>query len=156
MANAEQLLSQSHVAFRYVIEIDKKRQAAFTECNLPTVEWEIEEVKEGGVNTYIHQLPGRRKSSRLTLKHGLGKSVLFEWYLGTLNERFERKDITITLCDVAGKGVVTWIVNGAYPIKWVGPQLKADSNTIAIQTLEFACGEVLVELNDGNQVIGSL
>ncbi len=155
MANAEKLITQSHVAFRYVVSIEKKKLAAFTECTLPTIEWEIEEVKEGGVNNYVHQLPGRRKASRLTLKHGLGKSTLFEWYLGTLNEKFEKKNITVTLCDAKGRGVVTWIINQAYPIKWTGPQLKADSNSVAIQTLEFACTEVMVELDSGIQIVGT-
>lgn len=145
MANNEQLLSQFHVAFRYIIEIDGKRLAAFTECTLPTIEWEMEEVKEGGLNTYVHQLPGRRKASRLTLKQGVGKNVLFDWYLKTLNETFEPRDITVSLLDVTGADVATWIVGRAYPIKWTGPQLKSDSNVVAIQTLEFACAEVLID-----------
>lgn len=145
MANNEQLISQFHIAYRYVIEINGKRLAAFTECTLPTIEWEMEEVKEGGLNTYVHQLPGRRKASRLTLKQGVGKSVLLDWYLKTLNEIFEPRDITITLLDITGVDVATWIVGRAYPIKWTGPQLKSDSNAVAIQTLEFACAEILID-----------
>lgn len=145
MANAEVLVSQSHVAFRYIVEINGERLAAFTECTLPTIEWELEEIKEGGLNTYVHQLPARRKSARLTLKHGIGKSVLLDWYLNTLDEKFERRDITITLLDVTNADVATWIVRQAYPTKWTGPQLKSDSNAVAIQTLEFACGEVSID-----------
>lgn len=150
MADSDQitqkLLAQSHVAFRYVVEIDNTKMAAFTECTLPTIEWEIEEVKEGGLNTFVHQLPGRRKASRLTLKHGVGKGLLLDWYIKALSEEFSAKNITITLLNFAGKDVASWVINNAYPIKWTGPQLKSDSNAIAIQSLEFACGEVTFKL----------
>lgn len=156
MQNNEQLYSQSHVAFRYVVEIDGDKLAAFTECELPQIEWELEEVKEGGLNSYVHQLPGRRKSARLTLKHGVGKGLLFEWYLDTLNENFKTKNITITLLDVTGERVATWDCRNAYPYKWGGPQLKADSNSVAIQTLGFVCADVFVDLDGkGTQQEGS-
>jgi len=142
----QQLLAQSHVAFRYIVEIDNTRMAAFTECTLPTIEWEIEEVKEGGQNNFIHQLPGRRKASRLTLKHGVGKGLLLDWYIKALNGQFPAKNITITLLDFARKEVASWAIENAYPIKWTGPQLKSDSNAVAIQSLEFACGTVTFEL----------
>lgn len=139
---AKQLLAQTHVAFRYLVDIGDVRMGAFTECTLPTIEWEVEEVKEGGLNTYVHQLPGQRKASRITLKHGIAKGLLIDWYVETLSEKFTPKNITITLLDGASQPVASWIMNNAYPIKWVGPQLKSDANTIAIQSLEFACGQV--------------
>ncbi len=142
-----QLLAQTHVAFRYIVEIGNTRMAAFTECTLPTIEWETEEVKEGGLNTYVHLLPGQRKAARVTLKHGIAKGVLADWYIATLGEKFIPKKITITLLDVAGNHVAAWIMNDAYPVRWTAPQLKSDSNAIAIQSIEFACGLVEFEVN---------
>jgi phage tail-like protein len=124
------------------VEIDGERMAAFTECVLPTIEWEIEEVREGGRNTFVHQLPGRRKSARLTLKHGVAKGILFDWYIETLSEKFKPKNITVRLLDITGKPVAAWIINDAVPIKWGNPQLRSDSNAIALVSLEFACGQV--------------
>lgn len=138
----QDLVAQSHVAFRYLVEIDGTRMAAFTECTLPSIEWEIEEVKEGGLNTYVHQLPGRRKGARLTLKHGIAKGVLLDWYLKTLSEQFETKRITITLLNSTNDSVASWVMNDAFPSKWTGPQLKSDANTIAIQSIEFVGGQV--------------
>ena len=66
--------------FRFVVDVAGDRQAVFTECTLPVIEWEVEEVKEGGVNTYVQQLPGRRKPARISLKNGVGKSELLKWY----------------------------------------------------------------------------
>ncbi len=145
MAGDDQLSAQAFAAFRFVVDVDGERQAAFTECMLPTIEWEVEEIKEGGLNTFIHQLPGRRKSARISLKNGVGKSALLEWYLNSMSEKITRKPITITLLDPQQESVLVWDIQDAYPIKWAGPALKADTNAIAIQTLDLACGEITVE-----------
>lgn len=142
----QQLVAQTHVAFRYLVEIDNTRMGAFTECTLPTIEWELEEVKEGGLNTHVHQLPGRRKAARLTLKHGIVKGQLTDWYIQTLTEKFIPKKITVTLLDGATQPVASWIMHDAIPVKWVGPQLRSDANTIAIQTLDFVGGQVDFEV----------
>ena len=131
-------------AFRFVVDVDGEAQAAFTDCTLPAIEWEIEEIKEGGLNTFTHQLPGRRKGAKVTLKNGVGSSSLIDWYIETMSESFQRKPLTITLLNAQLETVMTWHVTDAYPVKWTGPQLKSSENSIAIQTLEFACGEVSV------------
>jgi phage tail-like protein len=135
----------SFPAFRFLVHIGQQAVAAFTECTLPSVEWEVEEIKEGGLNTYIHQLPGHRKSGRISLKNGVAKSNLVDWYIKTMQEDFERRSITVTLLDPNKEAVLVWHISEAYPVKWGGPQLSSESNTIAIQTLEFAFGEITVE-----------
>ncbi|MCA9922399.1 MAG: phage tail protein [Anaerolineales bacterium] len=140
----EQLRKTSNAAFRFILDVDGSPQAAFTECTLPVIEWEIEEVKEGGVNTFMHQLPGRRKGSRVSLKNGVGSSELVSWYLEAMKGTFSRKTVTITLLDMKLKTIMSWHVDKALPIKWTGPQLKTSDNSVAIQTLEFAGGEVTV------------
>jgi phage tail-like protein len=131
-------------AFRFVVAIDDENQAAFTECTLPSLEWEVEEVKEGGLNQYTHSLPGRRKSARISLKNGVGKSTILDWYIQSLTKPVKRKRITITLKDIKYNPVLVWSIENAYPIKWTGPQLKSDDNTIAIQTLELVCGHITI------------
>ena len=140
----EQIRKSANAAFRFVIDIDGSAQAAFTECTLPVIEWEVEEVKEGGLNTFTHQLPGRRKGAKITLKNGVGSEALFSWYVETMGEKFARKSITVALMDVKRAKVMSWHLSAAYPVKWTGPQLKTSDNTVAIQTLELACGEITV------------
>ncbi len=134
-------LKQTFPSFRFVVEIDGKAQAAFTECSLPSAEREIEEVKEGGLNSFVHQLPGMAKAVKVTLKNGIGKTELMDWYLKTLSGEFARKTVTISLKNSMKDAVMVWRLDEALPIKWAGPQLKSDENSIAIQTLEFICGE---------------
>ena len=38
----------------------------------------------------------------------------------------------------------TWNISNAFPIKWTGPQLKTSENSIAIQSLELAGGEITI------------
>jgi phage tail-like protein len=146
-ATEKTMLAQAHPAFRFVVKVDGETNGVFTECTLPTLEWEVEEVKEGGQNSYVHQLPGRRKATRVTLKNGLGKDDLKRWYLMGLTHGVSkeyRKTVSITLLDSMHKTVMVWNIANAYPVKWTGPQLKTDSNTIAIQSLELICGEITV------------
>lgn len=141
---SDPILQQSYPSFRYVVDVDGKRLGAFTECTLPVIEWDVEEVKEGGLNTFIHQLPGRRKSARITLKNGVGKGDMLDWILETMSGTWKRKAVTVTLMDSKGADVMVWSLQKAYPIKWTGPALKSDTSAIAIQTLDLACGEVTV------------
>lgn len=132
-------------AFRFIVQIDRIPIGAFTECTLPTLEWDVEEVKEGGLNTYIHQLPGRRKSAKITLKNGVGLTPYFlMWYSQNLHEKFDRRTVTITLLSSVLQPILVLELEDAFPIKWTGPQLKSDENTVAIQTLELSCGEITV------------
>ncbi len=132
-------------AFRFVVSVDGEAIGAFTECALPAIEIEVEEIKEGGLNTSIHQLPGRRKAAKITLKNGVGVAQsLMDWYIKTLSEDFSRRKVTINLLDAKLKTTMTWDIQDAYPSKWDGPQLKSDENTIAIQELELICGEISI------------
>lgn len=146
-------LEQTHAAFRFVIKIGDEAVAAFTECTLPTLEIDVEDLKEGGLNNYIHQMPGQRKQGRLSFKNGIGKSSLSDWchsvILGAdfIKDRFATKKITVELRDATyERQIVVWNMD-AFPIKWTGPQLQTDSTTVAIQTVEFACTNVDVVLS---------
>lgn len=145
-----QFARQSHAAFRFVVKIDGLTQAAFTECTLPTIEWDVEEVKEGGINTHVLQIPGRRKAARLTLKNGVGNSDLVDWCCRAMKEDYKtdkRKTVTVKLLDATTQNeVAVWTMEASLPVKWTAPQIQSDSNAVAIQTLEFVCGEVTVEM----------
>jgi phage tail-like protein len=136
--------SASHATFRFVVDIEGKVQAAFTECTLPDIELATEELREGGENTHTMLLLGQRKASRITLKHGVGTGELLAWYIDILNEKFSRKTITIKMLNAKREPVMSWDISNAIPVKWSGPQLQTESTSIAIQTLELACGKIRV------------
>jgi phage tail-like protein len=51
---------------------------------------------------------------------------------------FERRPLTVLLMDLQGGRARTWHFSKAFPVKWVGPDMKASQNGIAIETVEFA------------------
>ena len=150
MSLEQQLHTALTTEFRFVVHLDNKAVGAFTECTLPTIEWEMVTVKEGGLNTRVHQLPGQRKETTLTLKNGIGiMDDLLSWCTDAMNEKFTRRKVTVTMHNPFQEPVITWRIEGALPKRWSAPQLKADSNAVAIQTLELVCGEVMVLKGDG-------
>lgn len=149
MAGSLSSLTNAVLGFRFVVLVNKIPFGVFTECTLPTIEWETEEVKEGGLNTYTHQLPGRRKQARVTLSNGVGASLFMEWYMKSMEEVVERRSVTITLLNSMRQPAMVWHINDAYPVKWQGPQLKSGDNSVAVQSLELACGDISVVPSGG-------
>jgi phage tail-like protein len=49
-----------------------------------------------------------------------------------------RQNISIILNDETQKSGMRWNVEGAYPVKWEGPSMRADGNSVAIETLVLA------------------
>lgn len=141
----QQIRMMTNAAFRFVVTVKGVPMGAFTECSLPTIELEVQDVQEGGLNTYTHQLPGRRRPSRVTFRNGVGvMSQMMTWYMQTLQEKFDRHDVTVTLLSGGMVPIIHWHFIDAYPVKWTGPQLRSDDNAIAIQSLELAFGEFMI------------
>ncbi len=110
----------------------------FTECSGITVERQVKEYPEGGVNDHLHQLPGRVTRARVTLKHGLAGDKLWSWFQqGRFDGQVERHHILIVVYDGTLLPVTWWSLFDAYPAKWVGPSFKSDSQDVMIEEVEF-------------------
>lgn len=128
-----------YLSFRFRIEIDQLIVGSFSEVSGLQVETEIQEYQEGGVNDFIHKLPKITKYPNITLKSGLTDSdVLWKWHQNVVNGKIERKSGRIILLDSEEKEKWHWTFEGAFPVKWMGPDFKATDNTIAIETLELS------------------
>ena len=134
MASAE-----GHPACRFYVEMDGEPAAVFTEVSGLAVEMAVEEVEEGGANGFTHRLPGRCKVSNLTLKRGMtADNDFFKWVMEVAQGKIERRNLSVVLYTVQGDEMIRWNFNNAYPVKWSGPQFKADDNAIALESLELA------------------
>jgi phage tail-like protein len=131
-----------YAAFRFKVEIDGLIEAGFAECSGLQIETEVEEVREGGLNDYAHRLPKGFKHVNLTLKHGLSDSTaLWDWHKSVIlggTQPVPRKMVHVVVLDVTGSERWRWSFKDAYPVKWSGPDLKADTSAVAIETLELA------------------
>lgn len=126
--------------FRVALEIDGITEAGFTECSGLVVEIEIEERREGGVNDRIHKLRRGAKYPNIILKRGLTASdYLWKWHQEFVSGSGRTaKNLSVVLLDRGGSEQWRWNITDAYPVKWTGPDLKADGNAVAIETLELA------------------
>ncbi|MBE9593547.1 MAG: phage tail protein [Proteobacteria bacterium] len=128
-----------YLSFRFLVEIQGLIVGGFSEVSGLQAETEIEEIREGGVNDYVHKLPKITKYPNITLKRGITDSdVLWNWHQDVVNGIIKRKSGFIILLDGEGNEKWRWYFEDAYPVKWLGPDLKADSNTVAVETLELA------------------
>jgi phage tail-like protein len=127
-------------AYKFWVEMESKVVAEFKECGGLRVERKVQTYKEGGVNHYLHKLPGQIEYSNITLKYGvLEDQSLWNWFQqGLLEGKVDRINFSILLRDVSGEVVRRWNVVDAFPVKWEGPQLNSEGNQTSIETLEVA------------------
>ena len=126
-------------SFKFHVEIAGIIEGGFTECKGLDIKWKVKKYKEGGVNSFIHQLPERVQYSKVTLKRGLAYSqALWNWcQQGIHNGQVQRKNVSIILFDVSGREIKRWNLVNAYPIKWTAPALKTTDKKAAIETLQL-------------------
>jgi phage tail-like protein len=109
----------------------------FSECTGISVEVETKEYMEGGSNDFVHKLPTRVKYPNVVLKRGVThEEALLKWFF---ESRYTpvRRDMTISLMGPGTQLVRTWVFMNAYPVKWTGPNLNANSNAVASEQLEI-------------------
>lgn len=124
--------------YRFWVEIDGITEAAFSECSGLQAETEVFEWPEGGLNTYVHRLPGRTKYANILLKRGVATAAIWDWYCTNMQGNITRRTLAIVLGGYAGATAVRWNIEDALPVKWTGPTLKADANETAVETIELA------------------
>jgi phage tail-like protein len=118
--------------------VDGKTVGTFRECSGLEVEWEVHEYAEGGENRFVHKLRGRAKHPNLVLKRGVTReTALLDWFL-SCQDRTQRHDLIVSLCDNTGTVVRSWSFAGAWPVKWHGPTLNAGGGGLATESLEIA------------------
>jgi phage tail-like protein len=128
-----------YLSFHFLVEIEGLVIGGFNEVTGLTVEVEIEEYREGGLNAYVHKLAGpARYPNNLVLKRGLTDSdALWNWHQDVVRGNIQRRNGSIILLDSAGEEQWRWNFVDAYPVRWVGPDLRASSAEVAIETLEL-------------------
>jgi len=129
-----------YLAFQFLVEIEGLVVAGFNEVTGLQAEVEVQDYREGGMNEYLHRLPGPvRYPSHLILKYGLAdQNTLRDWHQDVCRGLIRRKSGAIILLDSAGEEKFRWNFFGAYPVRWSGPELRANTAAVAMETLELA------------------
>jgi phage tail-like protein len=117
---------------------DQTDLGSWTKCEGLTVEYEIQEVKEGGNNEYIHRFPGRTKYQNLKLTRPIDKDTqkVADWLASVASDP-KRSTAEIAILDGGGGTVAKWRLQGIYPVRWTGPTLDTGTNAVALEVLEL-------------------
>jgi phage tail-like protein len=131
--------------FRFKLELGDVEVAGFAECTGLNIETKVMEYKEGGNNATTLKFPEPSTFGNVTLKRGVTNSnELIEWQLDVVSGTFSKNarknnpSIAIVLMNEKGEDVRRWNLVRAFPVKWVGPDLKASASEVAIEALELA------------------
>lgn len=128
-----------YLNFNFLVELDGIARAAFHEVNGFDATIDVIEHREGGENTTVRKLPGMTKYSNIVLKWGMtDDEELFQWHRDTVNGKVTRRNGSIVLLNSRSQEVARWNFVRAWPTKWDGPDLTAEGNDVAIETLELA------------------
>jgi phage tail-like protein len=127
--------------YRFRIEISGVAQANFSEVIFPESISEVIEHRDGTdpVNSPRKQA-GLLTNGNLILKWGLTASMeLYNWRKlveqGKLSSA--RRPLSVVLMDEEFTEAARWDFANAWPSKYKGPDLNAQGNDIAIETLEI-------------------
>jgi phage tail-like protein len=127
------------LAHRFAVEIDGLVIGGFAEVTGLGMELETFDYREGGLNTFLHRLPGpARATANLVLRRGVtAADVLWGWLQDAADGRVERRNGAIVLLD-GGAEAARWSFADGYPVRWTGPELRAGGATAALESLEIA------------------
>lgn len=101
----------------------------------------------------VKLIPGMAQPIKVTMKRGMSRGgnghFLVDWFQDAYANPYKsaKKDIFIDLCDEAGVSTVRWTVRLALPTKLEAPAFDANSNDVAIETLEVIAHELQVDFN---------
>jgi phage tail-like protein len=149
------------LGFGFAVQLGDEILGWFTEFGALTIEREVKPQPEGGVNDYIHQLPGRLKRLNVTLKHGLAGNELWTWFQqGLYDVKIETRNISIVLYDGTLAEVRRWDLVDVYPAKWNGSTLNSSQQEVFIESVEFAYAnssapEATVQRQENDQAISN-
>jgi len=130
--------------------------AAFQEVSGIDPHVEIAEETEGGVNNFVHQLPGVTKHSNLVLKRGYvtQTSALANWAQqtvgSTLGTAIQTQGITVSLLGPTQQPLVTWTFGNCWPVKWEVSGFDSKKDDVLTETLEISYTTVTRTLNQSS------
>ena len=122
--------------------------SGFTEISGLSMETEVIEYREGSSpqNNTI-KMPGLQKFGNVVLKRGIvaNDNDFFLWAQAIQSGQTDRRDVTISLLNANHEPVRVWKLRNAWPCKVQAADLKAQSNEVAIETIELVHEGLTIE-----------
>ena len=125
-------------SFNFKLEIEGITVAGFSEVTGLNQESNVIDYREGQEPITPRKLPGLNKFGNITLKRGISPDLsVYNWRKTVTDGDIERRNASIVLHNEKHEEVVRWNVINAWPSKYVGPDLKANANEVAIESVEL-------------------
>jgi phage tail-like protein len=124
--------------FRFRVEFDHVQHGGFSRVKGLVRETKHESYREGGVNDHEHKLATLTSYGPLTLERGLVDDYLWSWHEEVVEGRIKRRNLTVALHDANDDEVWRWLVEAAFPVKWAGTDLDANSAQVVVESVELA------------------
>ena len=85
------------------------------------------------------KMPGIQKLGNVTLKKGIFKGDDDLWKnFNAIKNTTKKTTVVISLLDESNAVAMSWNLSNAFPTKITATDMKADSNEVAIETMEIA------------------
>ncbi len=123
--------------YGYVLELGGERAGYFTKVTGMGLSVESIEYREGGARSGVRKLPGRLKVAPVTLYWGVTSNRdMWEWLMTAVNGRVERRNISVIVLGTDGlTEVVRWNLGDVWISEWIGTELEALGNGVAIERM---------------------
>jgi len=139
--------------YNYRVEIGADA-VAFSEVSGLSIGYNTTTYKESPIASSspgprVFLMPSQSTPPTLTLKKGVVRKAsvgaLYSWISGIQTNQVEKKDINIRLIDENGAPVITWKLINAFPTKLDAPSFTAESNDVAIESMELMADRASIE-----------
>ena len=99
-----------------------------------------------GIEAAVDVAGGAVRYGNVLLSRGIFRDdfTLWRWFEASARDPVTRQTVTIDLIDAGGKPMRRWTLQGARPVRVLGPDLDATANAAAIETIEIACDAIVV------------
>lgn len=135
--------------FYYRVTIPGKEDTiAFSEVSGLSIEYQTITYRDGlSYRDGAKYMPGLPTPVNITLKKGVvkGDSYLLKWISSIKLNTVEKRDVTVDLLNENGEPIVSWKVIDAFPKKLEAPAFNANSNEVAIESLELMATDIKVD-----------
>ena len=130
------------IAARFKLDVQGITGGHFTSCSGFANTSEIVTHKASGDAGAVHQkLPGTLTWSEITLERGMTEDMsLWNWRQQVIDGNIDeaRKDGSIVMLNTMGEETARWSFTMAWPSAWTGPDVGADNQAVAIESITIA------------------
>ena len=127
-------------ACSFIVDVEGLVVGGFSSISGLEVETQSYDYQEGGRNEFTHRFVGPTQHPPLVFTRGLSPlDGLWAWHQDIVNGKVERRNGTIYLLarTQLPVPVMWWNFTNALPMKWTGPELRAESSGVAFESVEL-------------------